>query len=295
MDEMKETLRRDGFKEAVCIDAQRVYDSCSAKDCLEDLQVCFTQAKRSIIERCVNVRLRSVEVLTVYLNMEPVPFNKGFYSVDMTFVFDVCVDVYTAPASCPIVVDGIALFTKKAILFGSDGNVKRFTSTDTECSNSPDANVGKSLPKAVCQVADPVGLSARVCDTRPGCCPGYQIPDDICERFGGDFDTECSRSIFVTIGLFSIVQIVRNVQMLIPAYDFCIPAKECTPASDNPCEMFRRIDFPTDSFFPPKAGDSGSSGGCGCGLRSARSPAPNKQNRQVLLGICRFFVSLCAF
>ena len=26
---------RDYFKEAVCIDAQRVYDSCSDKDCLE--------------------------------------------------------------------------------------------------------------------------------------------------------------------------------------------------------------------------------------------------------------------
>ena len=27
------------FKEAVCINAQRIYDSCSDKDCLEDLQV----------------------------------------------------------------------------------------------------------------------------------------------------------------------------------------------------------------------------------------------------------------
>ena len=64
MDEMKETLRRDGFKEAVCIDAQRVYDSCSAKDCLEDLQVCFTQAKRSIIERvrqCAAAQCGSVD------------------------------------------------------------------------------------------------------------------------------------------------------------------------------------------------------------------------------------------
>lgn len=59
---------------------------------------------------------------------------------------------------------------------------------------------------------------------------------------------------YVTLGLFTIVQIVRNVQMLIPAYDFCIPEKECTTTSDNPCEMFRRIEFPTDEFFPPKVG-----------------------------------------
>ena len=261
MDEMNENLRSANFKEAVCIDAQRVYDSCSAKDCLEDLQVCFTKAKRPIIERCVSVRLRNVEVLTVYLNMEAVPFNKGFYSIDMTFVFDVSLDVYTAPASCPIVVDGIALFTKKAILYGSDGNVKVFTS-NKNCDMNENNN--QTLPKAVCQVAEPVGLSARDCDSRPGTCPGFKIPDDICEHFGGDFDFECGRSVYVTIGLFSIVQIVRNVQMLIPAYDFCIPSKECTPVSDNPCEMFKRIDFPTDSFFPPKVSDIDGGSGCGC-------------------------------
>ncbi|WOC33082.1 MULTISPECIES: hypothetical protein [Caproicibacterium] len=269
MDEMNDTMRSGRFKEAVCIDAQRVYDSCSAKDCLEDLQVCFTQAKRPVIERAVSVRLRDVEVLTVYLNMEPVPFNKGFYSIDMTFVFDVSLDVYTAPASCPIVVDGIALFTKKAILYGSDGNVKVFTS-DGSCDPTESGSGSRVTPKAVCQVAQPVGLSARICDTRPGCCPSFKIPDDICERFGGDFDFECSRSVYVTIGLFSIVQIVRNVQMLIPAYDFCVPTKECTPVSDNPCEMFKRIDFPTDSFFPPKVSDAG---GCGCGCSQSQESA----------------------
>ena len=29
------------LKEAVCIDAMRIYDSCSDKDCLEDLRVLF--------------------------------------------------------------------------------------------------------------------------------------------------------------------------------------------------------------------------------------------------------------
>ena len=72
------------------------------------------------------------------------------------------------------------------------------------------------------------------------------------------------RTVYVTIGIFTIVQIVRNVQMLIPAYDFCIPEKECEATSDDPCELFRRIDFPTDEFFPPKSGD------CGCEDRGCR-------------------------
>lgn len=35
---------RDYFKEAVCIDAMRIYDSCSDKDCLEDIRVLFPAA-----------------------------------------------------------------------------------------------------------------------------------------------------------------------------------------------------------------------------------------------------------
>ena len=84
------------------------------------------------------------------------------------------------------------------------------------------------------------------------------IPDCIASRYGGALETvEQKNTVYVTIGLFTIVQIVRNVQMLIPAFDFCIPDKECVTSGDNPCELFRKIDFPTDEFFPPKASDCG--------------------------------------
>ena len=70
------------FKEAVCIDTKRIYDSCSDKDCLEDLQVFFTTAQQPIVDQAISVKARKVEVLNVYLAVEPVPLNKGFYSVD---------------------------------------------------------------------------------------------------------------------------------------------------------------------------------------------------------------------
>ncbi|WP_050697553.1 MULTISPECIES: hypothetical protein [Eubacteriales] len=212
-----------------------------------------------MIEQATNVRIRNVEVITVYLDLEPVPFNKGFYSVDMTFFFDVCLDVYSLPAGGPVIVSGIAVFNKKVILFGSEGNVKMFSS-DLACDDvDPQITSGRVLPKATVQVAEPIGLSARICDRPMTCCdPCCRIPDCICQRFGGNFETNTCRNIYVTIGLFTIVQIVRNVQMLIPAYDFCIPEKECVTTSDNPCDMFRRIEFPTNEFFPPKVGE------CGC-------------------------------
>ena len=53
-----------------------------------------------------------------------------------------------------------------------------------------------------------------------------------------------------------IVQLERDVQMMIPVYDFCLPDKECTSsgssATDDPCELFRRIKFPVNEFFPPR-------------------------------------------
>ena len=71
---------RDCFKEAVCIDAMRVYDSCSDKDCLEDLRVLFPAARQALVDSATNARIRDVSVLTVYIDLQPIPFNKGFYS-----------------------------------------------------------------------------------------------------------------------------------------------------------------------------------------------------------------------
>ena len=75
------------FKEAVCIDAERIYDSCSDKDCLEDLQVFFSDKTQPIIDKAASIKCKKVKVLNVCVDVESVPFNKGFYSVDMTFYF----------------------------------------------------------------------------------------------------------------------------------------------------------------------------------------------------------------
>ncbi len=64
--------------------------------------------------------------------------------------------------------------------------------------------------------------------------------------------TNPSRMILVTLGLFSIVQLERSVQMMVPAYDYCVPDKECVSTSDDPCELFKRIKFPVNEFFPPR-------------------------------------------
>lgn len=80
-----------------------------------------------------------------------------------------------------------------------------------------------------------------------------EIPQQILDSFGEPLAvTGGSRHVYVTLGQFSIVRLERSTQLLIPAYDYCLPDKECAGSSeDDPCTMFGRIRFPVDEFFPP--------------------------------------------
>ena len=186
----------------------------------------------------------------------------------MTFFFDVCLDVFMQPAAVPVTVSGLSVFSKKVILYGSEGNVKIFSS-DFKLDEFDHQNMFvRNLPKATVQVAEPIALSAKLGCVR-SCCelPGY-IPSSVAAAIGGTIDTSlCAdgRTVFATLGLFTIIQLIRNVQMLVPVYDFCIPEKQCDDATDTPCDVFRKIKFPTDDFFPPRPCDIDSECGCGCG------------------------------
>lgn len=250
---------------SVCIDALRVYDSCSDKDCLRDLKVYFTEMGQSIIDTAVSVRLKDAEVISVLTDLEAVPFHKGFYSVDMTYFFCITLDVFSAPGAIPTQVEGLSVFNKKVILYGSEGSVKIFTSEysadDLDIQNIPK----KNLPKASVQVAKPIALSAKLCDCVSNLNPPCRIPEKMCKCFGGDILTSATRGVFVNLGVFSIVQIVRNVQIMVPSYDFCVPEKECRTSSDNPCEVFSHLEFPTNEFFPPNVSDISGDNSCSFG------------------------------
>ena len=244
-------IRSDKIKEAVCINAPRIYDSCSDKDCLEDLPVMLTKPGRCLIDKAASVRLNGVSVCNVAVSLQPVPFHNGFYAVDMTFYFDVCMDAFMSPNALPMPVKGLAVFSKRAVLFGSEGKVKVYTSA---CPDSQDAlgTMSMNCPRAVVQVAEPVALSARLEKHHDAChMPPLRIPESIIRRYGGEFvQEESDKDVLVSIGMFTIVQLQRDVQMMIPSYDFCMPRKECVASSEDPCELFSSIDFPTGEFFP---------------------------------------------
>ena len=247
---------RDCFKEAVCIDAMRVYDSCSDKDCLEDLRVLFPAARQALVDSATNARIRDVSVPHRVHRPAAHPVQQGL----LLGGHDVLLRRGRGPVWRAHRQPGAG---KRRGGVQQKGNPLRQRGQreavllGPQHRGPPPGEDCRVLPKATVQVAEPVALSARLCD-RPqcGCEPYCRIPESIAARYGGGFeDCQGHNALYATIGLFTIVQLVRNVQMLIPAYDFCVPEKECVASSDNPCELFRRIDFPTEEFFPPRAGD----------------------------------------
>ena len=265
-DNVNEAVENRPHGEPVCIDARRVYDSCGDKDCLSDMPVYLCEAAQELIDNAVNVRIRNADVLNVMLDIEPVPFNRGFYSIVITFFFAVTLDVFSSPNTPPQQVEGLCISDKKVILYGSEGNVRVFSSDMTadeyDCQNSP----VRSLPTANVQVAKPIALAVSVKDKKPCHKVCHKVPNAVMQHIGGNISDRGERVVLATLGVFSIVQLLRNVQMLIPSYDFCVPEKRCESSTDSPCEMFSRLDFPTDEFFPPNVSDSsGDNDGCGCG------------------------------
>lgn len=264
----------NGIKEAVGIHTDKVYDQCRDKDCLEDVRVYFTPCGQELINCAINVKVRKAEIIWVFTDIEPLAFNRGYYSVDLKFFFRLTFDVYSG-LSCPTKVEGLATFDKRVVLYGSEGNCKVFSSNYT-CNDFSSNDWEKTnLPKAIVEVVDPIALSCRLVEVEDccNCCcenetiENTPIPETICQIFGDNFVIRGEqKKVYVSLGVFSIVKLERKVQLLIPTYDFLIPDKECIAATEeNPCDLFSKIQFPMNQFFPPnRTRDNNNGCGCGC-------------------------------
>lgn len=249
------------IREAVCIQTEKIYDSCKEKDCIENARVIFkdlSPVERDIINNAFNVKIRKAVVKDVVTDIEPVPFKRGFYTIDVKYVIKVTLDFFTKVNDVTDVhtLRGYISFDKKVILFGSEGNVKIFKShfEEDEMDKPVKSKLQQdNLPISKVEVAEPIPLNARI----------RNIGRDNDEDRSIANDSRCdsqrpdpTKRVFVTVGIFSIIKLARIVQLLIPAFDFCYPDKECVASTDDdPCELFETIDFPFDEFFPPQKFD----------------------------------------
>lgn len=115
------------IREAVCIHTKKIFDSCKDKDCIEDLRVYPTRGCQEVIDRAVSVKAGNAELLYAYIDVEPVSFNRGFYTVDVRYFYRITADAFVGAAR-PVEVTGLAVFDKRVILFGSEGSAKVFSS-----------------------------------------------------------------------------------------------------------------------------------------------------------------------
>lgn len=254
----------------VCVDAPRVYDSCGAKDCVRDLPVFFSPENQAIVETASSVRISSASVITSTVEVEPVAFHRGFYSVDATIYFAVCCEIYSSAGALPVNANGLAVYAKRVVLYGSESSVKTFTSSSV---SAPDASAldccygsEGNLPVAAVHISSPMALAASISRSAPGVQLPY-VPEQVLELYGGELGVPENNRVLTTVGIFTITQLSRNVQLTMPSYDFCAPRKECSSRTDDPCEAFSKIEFPTDSFFPPNTteGEAGATAfPCNC-------------------------------
>lgn len=248
-----------GIREAVCVHTDKISDSCLAKDCIEDLQVYLTVPSQQALDCAVSAKARYVELLHVGVHVETVPYSTGYYTVDLTFYYRVIADA-SAAGGRPTTVTGLAIFSKRLVMFGGETSARSFSSRSGVSCLCKQAIQAGNVPEAIVEVVDPMILGSRVQEVCScNCCP--PSPPVIPEAILGCFEEQLvldgeSKRLLVTIGQFSIARLERSTQLLIPSFDYCIPSKSCPnvsgAADENPCEVFSQIDFPMDAFFPGK-------------------------------------------
>ncbi len=263
-------------RDLVCIDTYRVLDSCRDKDCFENVRVYLTCAGQDIIDRTSVVRAKCARVVWSCINIDSVPFNRGFYQLFIKIYVKITFEACVGPGNVQEF-EGIAVVEKKVILFGSEGNVSVFKSEAQQnnfCGcGAPKSSSSNTLPIAVLETVDPIILNTNIVEPcKPCrclcCCTIDEIPDCVCSTLSCDLSDEPdSNVLLVSLGFFSIVRIERPAQYLVSAVEYCVPEKECEmPSVEDPCSLFKQMSFPTSEFCPPSVMPNNSDGErkCGC-------------------------------
>lgn len=247
----------NGIREAVCIHTRKIFDSCRDKDCVEDLRFYPSAGGQAVIDRALSLKAGKAELLYVYIDVEPVGFNRGFYTVDVRYFYKVTAEAFVG-AVRPVTITGLTVFDKRVVLFGSEGSAKVFSSNMSAGDLDGQEMPGTNLPVAVVEAVDPLILGVKLVDRceKHCCCGGcdaLDVPAAIAGCFPDGMDS-CAegKRVYLTLGQFSLIRLERDSQLLIPAYDYCVPQKECPGCGEeDPCDLFRRVQFPMEEFFPP--------------------------------------------
>jgi len=239
--------------DGVPIKVNRVFDSCSDRDCMSDIPVTLDCGE---LPSDINlVKSKCVKVSDVCINIEPIPFNKGFFTIDLTYTFRVELLAYEKACDQPILLKGTAYASKSCVLYGSESAVKTFSSDGSKIGSTDCCCDTINMPTVSVSVVEPVALETKIGMI---CCgadaKSTESSSGSCCRM---------RSVIMSIGIFSVVELTRPVTVMVPTYEYTIPKKECCCETDSPCEVFEKIKFPEEEFSPSALGGCDSSSCCG--------------------------------
>lgn len=260
-------------KEMISIDTNRILDSCKDRDCYENVAVFLTDFGYDIIDRTSTVRTKKSCIASANISIDPVQFNKGFYTVNIRFYIKL---TFEACLGCgrPQEFEGIAVIDKKVVLYGSESNVNIFKSSSNAndfCVCPDTVCCSKNTPNAVVEAIDPIVLRAQVVEKDYSChccCCCDDVPESVTYNIDGplgEFNSSRERYLVVSLGIFSIVRIIRPAQYLINAIEYSVPDKECISGCDNdPCSIFHSMAFPISEFSTNYPFTTLSDKKCGC-------------------------------
>ena len=239
--------RPEDLREAMSIHTRKITDSCRDKDCIEDLRVYLTTGSQAILDNASSAHVRCAELLNASVDVQSMGFDRSRYCVEVTFYYRVLVDAVIQGCR-PATLYGLSVFSKKAVLCGEDAK------SHVYCSDH--RGLQDNGPTAAVEVLDPMVLSCKLkecCDCCCGeCCEA--VPQAIRELFDEDlYMGRDRRKLYVTLGQFSIIRMERDAQLVVPVLAYSIPSKECSDGcfpTEDPCEMFAKIPFPTGQFSP---------------------------------------------
>ena len=234
--------------DSVNIQTDKILDACRDKDCIDDLRVYPTVSSQAIIDSAFSVRPDGASLIYADVNVNPISFHRGFYTVDVSYFYLVTGETF--PDGTPV--RGLAVFDKRVILYGSEGSVKRFSSVSSMKSDIVTEPRG---PLAVVDAVDPIALSLRIGEAGTGDDVELRsIPQEIIDAIGEELNlTGTGKRLYVTLGQFSMIRLERSVPLTLNAENY-LPENECAGSSgDDPCTMFSRVRFPVEEFFPPES------------------------------------------
>ena len=150
-----DSLRCDpnDLRQAMSVHTRKITDSCRDKDCIEDLRVYLTTGSQAILDSSSGAKVRCAELLYAGIEVEPVAFDRNHYCIDVTFYYQILADA-TVGHNRPAALNGLAVFSKRAVLCGEDSRAHIFRSDTVLGGADGFTRYYANRPTAVVEVTD---------------------------------------------------------------------------------------------------------------------------------------------